>query len=60
MGLAVGTTLRLNARADTAVLLRRGHVPVLRGQMGRVGDRIAIEIAERLTPGASQPQKPAA
>ena len=48
MGLAVGTTLRLNARADTAVVLRRGHVPVLRGQMGRVGERIAIRVEERV------------
>jgi flagellar motor switch protein FliM len=48
MGLAVGTTLRLNASADTPVILRRGQVPVLRGQMGRVSDRIAIRIEERL------------
>ena len=55
MGLAVGTTLRLNASADTSVILRRGHVPVLRGQMGRVGDRIAIRIEERLARDQTSP-----
>ena len=44
MRLAVGSTLPLNARRDALVTLRCGHVPLLRGQMGRAGDHIAIRI----------------
>jgi flagellar motor switch protein FliM len=44
MGLAVGSTLPLNVCPDTLVTLRCGHVPLLRGRMGRAGDHIAILI----------------
>jgi flagellar motor switch protein FliM len=44
MGLAVGSTLPLNVCPDTLVTLRCGHVPLLRGRMGRAGDHIAIRI----------------
>ena len=44
MCLAVGSTLPLNVRPDALVTLRCGHVPLLRGRMGRAGDHIAIRI----------------
>jgi flagellar motor switch protein FliM len=56
MNLAVGTTLQLNARPDMPVLLRRGHVPMFRGRLGRKGNKIAIRIDERLTPEAPKPR----
>ncbi len=60
MSLEVGMTLRLNARPGMPVLLRRGHVPLFRGHLGRHGNKIAIEIDERLTEGAAPPAQPAA
>jgi len=48
MGLTVGSTLTLSTRPDTQVTLRCGQVPLLRGQVGRRGDHIAIRIDERI------------
>jgi flagellar motor switch protein FliM len=48
MGLKVGTTLPLSATPDTPVLLRCGHVPLLRGRIGRVGDSVAIRIEDKV------------
>jgi flagellar motor switch protein FliM len=48
MRLAVGTTLPLTAGPDSPVVLRCGHVPMLRGRMGRLGDHVAIRIDERV------------
>ncbi len=47
MGLKVGSTLQLNVRPDALVILRCGHVPLLRGRMGRTGEHIAIRIEGR-------------
>jgi flagellar motor switch protein FliM len=47
MRLAVGSTLPLNVRPDGLVTLRCGHIPLLRGRMGRTGDHIAIRIEGR-------------
>jgi flagellar motor switch protein FliM len=47
MGLEVGSTLPLNVRPDALVILRCGHVPLLRGRMGRTGEHIAIRIEGR-------------
>ena len=47
MRLTVGSTLLLNTRPDSQVTLRCGQVPLLRGQVGRQGDHIAIRIDER-------------
>src|SRR5690606_17742705 len=47
MRITVGSTLSLNVRPDALVTLRCGHVPLLRGRMGRVGDHIAIRIEDR-------------
>jgi flagellar motor switch protein FliM len=48
MALTVGTTLPLNIRPNTAVILRCGQVPLLRGRVGRVGDHIAVRIEDKL------------
>lgn len=55
MRFAVGTTLPLTAGPDTPVVLRCGHVPMLRGRLGRVGDRVAIRIEERIRRDQSGP-----
>jgi flagellar motor switch protein FliM len=47
MDLEVGSTLPLNVRPDALVILRCGHVPLLRGRMGRTGEHIAIRIEGR-------------
>ena len=47
MRLTVGTTLPLNVGPEALVTLRCGHVPLLRGRMGRAGDHIAIRIEGR-------------
>jgi flagellar motor switch protein FliM len=47
MGLKVGSTLPLNVRPDALVILRCGHVPLLRGRMGRTGEHIAVRIEGR-------------
>lgn len=57
MELAVGTTLRLNVRPDMPVLLRRGHIPLFRGRLGRKGNKVAIRIEERLDPGKPQSRR---
>jgi flagellar motor switch protein FliM len=46
--LEVGSTLRLRARADSQIVLRCGNVPMARGRIGRRGDRIIIEVDERI------------
>jgi flagellar motor switch protein FliM len=47
MDLKVGSTLPLNVRPDALVTLRCGHIPLLRGRMGRTGEHIAIRIEGR-------------
>ncbi len=48
MGWSVGTTLPLHCRPHDPVTLRCGHVPLLRGKVGRLGDHVAIQIEERI------------
>jgi flagellar motor switch protein FliM len=48
LGLRVGSVLPLGARPDAPVVLRCGGVPMLRGRLGRVGDRVSVRIEERL------------
>jgi len=48
MALKVGTTLPLNARPDSAVTLRCGQVPLVRGRVGRVGDHVAVRIEDKV------------
>ncbi len=43
-GLRVGDTFMLNARPDSAVVLRCGGVPMLSGFMGRRNDNMAIRV----------------
>jgi flagellar motor switch protein FliM len=48
MALQVGTTLPLGAAADAPVILRCGHIPLLRGRVGRVADHVAIRIEDKI------------
>jgi flagellar motor switch protein FliM len=48
LNLRVGSVLQLNARADSTIKLRSGHVPMLLGRVGRDGDRLVIHVDERL------------
>ena len=54
MALQVGTTLQLTATPDTQVTLRCGHVPLLRGRIGRVGDNVAIRIEDKVARGEAR------
>lgn len=46
MNLKVGSTLQLRAKPDDLVTLWSGQTPLLRGKVGRLGDRMAIRIEE--------------
>jgi flagellar motor switch protein FliM len=48
MALRVGTTLPLGVEPDTPVILRCGHVPLLRGRIGRVADHVAIRVEDKI------------
>ena len=48
LGLQVGSVLRLDAGAETPVVLRCGQVPMLVGQVGRRGDTIVIKVEDRI------------
>ena len=48
MDLAVGDTLPLNIQANQPVVLRCGQVPLIRGLLGRAGDRIAVKVEDRI------------
>jgi flagellar motor switch protein FliM len=54
MALKVGTTLQLTATPDTPVTLRCGHVPLLRGRIGRVGESVAIRIEDKVARGEAR------
>ncbi|MCS6780309.1 MAG: flagellar motor switch protein FliM [Geminicoccaceae bacterium] len=47
LALEVGQVLQLSARPDSAVVLRCGGVPMFKGRMGRIGDRLSIRIEKR-------------
>ena len=46
MNLQVGDTLMLNASPDSTIELRCGHVPLLSGRMGRVGNSVAVRVEQ--------------
>jgi len=46
--LRVGEVLPLEARPDSPVLLRCAGVPILKGRLGRVGDRVSVRIEDRI------------
>ena len=48
MNLEVGSTLMLNSGKESAVDLRCGGIPLLRGKVGRVGSHIAISVHDGL------------
>ena len=48
MDLRVGETLPLAIRVNQPVVLRCGQVPLIRGWLGRRGDRIAVKVEERI------------
>ncbi|MEM7043785.1 MAG: flagellar motor switch protein FliM [Pseudomonadota bacterium] len=46
LSLQVGSTLKLRQKPQDMVTLRCSHTPLLRANVGRVGDNMAIKIAE--------------
>lgn len=48
MSLDVGDTLMLDMKPDSLVKLRCGDVLLTEGRMGRVGDKIAVQVAKTL------------
>ena len=51
MKLEVGQTLMLNAKKNAKINLRCGGVPLVKGHMGRLGDNIAVQIADTIPKG---------
>ena len=45
--LNVGSQIMLNATPDSEVQIKCGSIPMLKGNMGRKGDSIAIKVSER-------------
>jgi len=54
MRLSVGTTLPLHARPEAPVTLRCGNVPLFRARIGRVGDRVAVRVVDKVDRGGEQ------
>jgi flagellar motor switch protein FliM len=48
MNLQVGQTMMLGASPDSKIQLRCGGVPLLTGQMGRVGSSVAVRVDEAI------------
>ncbi len=48
MNLKVGDVLHLNTRPDSSIVLRCGHVPLLRARVGKVRHRLAVHVEERI------------
>jgi flagellar motor switch protein FliM len=48
LALKVGSVMPLSARPDSRVVLRCGQVPMLTGRVGRVGERVVVQVDERL------------
>ena len=48
MKLKVGSTMQLRTRPNDLVTLRAGDTPLLLGRVGRLGDRVAIQIEDWL------------
>ncbi len=51
LALEVGSVLPLAVRPDASVALRYAGRTMLRGKLGRIGDRVAVRIEERLIDG---------
>ena len=51
MALEIGSVIALNAKPDDPVVLRCGQVRMLSGRVGQRGDRLAIQVEERLARG---------
>ena len=51
MQLEVGQTLMLNAKKNAKIDLRCGGIPLVKGHMGRLGDNIAVQIADTIPKG---------
>ncbi|MGI9412861.1 MAG: flagellar motor switch protein FliM [Hyphomicrobiales bacterium] len=51
MKLEVGQTLMLNAKKNAKIDLRCGGIPLVKGHMGRLGDSIAVQIADTIPKG---------
>ncbi len=49
MSLDVGSTLRLSVKPQDLVTLRCGDTHLMQGKVGRVGDRVAIEVQDWLS-----------
>jgi flagellar motor switch protein FliM len=47
-GLAVGDTLVFDARPDSLIVLRCGEMALTEARIGRVDDRVAVEVARPL------------
>ncbi len=48
MGFQVGQTLMLNAAPDSAIELRCGGIPLLKGRIGRIGQHVAVRVDRTL------------
>ncbi len=46
--LKVGSKVMLNATPESSVILRCGEVPMFEGQMGRLGNHIAIRVGDKI------------
>ena len=49
MGLEVGETLQLSSKPEDQMILRCGDTPLMRGKVGRVGDKMAVMVDEWLS-----------
>lgn len=54
MNFQVGSVLHLNARPDSTITLRAGSVPMLTGKLGRIGEKVAVRIEDRVKPEAKK------
>lgn len=48
MHLKVGDVLHLNTRPESSIVLRCGNVPLLRARVGKVRNRLAVHVEERI------------
>ncbi len=48
MHLKVGDVLHLNTRPESSIILRCGSVPLLRARVGKVRNRLAVHVEERI------------
>ena len=48
MNFEVGSTILLNCSPDDEVMIRCGGLPISKGKMGRMGDKIAVSLSESI------------